>query len=165
VASYVYPDEALGAAEAQAVAALEAENAELRDRLRRALAEAENTRRRADRSIAEGRQYAVTDFARELLPVADNLQRALAAEGQDPALVEGVRATERLLGAALARFDVSKIAAQDAPFDPALHEAVMQVDDDTRPPGTVVQVLEDGYTIRDRLLRPARVVVNRRRNP
>ena len=163
MASYGYPDEAMGAAEAHAMAALQAENASLRDRLLRALAEAENTRRRADRSIEEGRQYAVADLARELLPVADSLQRALATESPDPALSEGVRATERLLQAALQRVGVSRIEAQDAPFDPAVHEAVMQVDDGTRPPGSIVQVLEDGYSIRDRLLRPAKVVVNRRR--
>jgi molecular chaperone GrpE len=152
------------------VPALVAENASLRDRLLRALADAENTRKRAERSGEDARQYAVADFARELLPVLDNLQRAIAAaEGRgdrataDAALMDGVRAVERMLTATLERFGVRRIEALGAPFDPARHEAMMEVDDPSRPPGTVVQVMEDGYMMRDRLLRPARVVVTRRR--
>jgi molecular chaperone GrpE len=148
--------------------ALAAENASLRDRLLRALADIENTRRQAERSNADARQYAISDFARELLGVADNLERAIAAAEspsttEDSALLEGVRATQRLLGNALERFGVERIPAQDAPFDPQRHEAMMEADDPSRPPGTVTRVLEDGYTIRDRLLRPSRVVVSRRR--
>jgi len=136
--------------------------------LLRALAEAENTRRRAERRAAEARQYAIADFARELLPVADNLRRAIVsaeshADTTDRALLEGVRATERLLLATFERFGIRKIAAAGARFDPALHEAIMEVDDDTHPTGTVVRVMEDGYLIHDRLLRPARVVVAKRR--
>jgi molecular chaperone GrpE len=151
--------------------ALQAENASLRDRLLRALADAENSRRRAERSGEDTRRYAVADFARELLTIADNLQRALAAAeeqatqaGGNFSLVEGVRATERMLMAMLERFGVRRIDAFGAPFDPALHEAIMEVNDPSRPPGTVVQVVEHGYTIHDRLLRPARVVVNRGRS-
>jgi molecular chaperone GrpE len=150
--------------------ALAAENASLRDRMLRALAEAENTRRRADRSAADASQYAITDFAREILAVADNLQRTLAAAERpafgsidDVALIDGVRATQRMLTQALERFGVRKIEALGRPFDPALHEAVLEVDDPSHPPGTVVRVMEDGYTIHDRLLRAARVVVSKRR--
>ena len=163
-------DEAV-AKEAVDVATLVAENASLRDRLLRALADAENTRRRAERTAEEARQFAISDFARELLAVVDNLQRTLAAASQespvtaaDPALIEGVQATERLLENALARFGIRKIEALGRPFDPTLHEAVMEVYDASQPPGTVVRVVEDGYTIHDRLLRPARVFVVKR-NP
>jgi molecular chaperone GrpE len=161
-------DEAI-AKEAVDPATLIAENGSLRDRLLRALAEAENTRRRAERMAEEARQYAITDFARELLVVADNLDRTVdAAERRetaaDAALIEGVRATERLLEHTLHRFGVRKIDARGKRFDPNLHEAVMQVDDASQPAGMVVRVVEDGYTIHDRLLRPARVVVARGRS-
>jgi molecular chaperone GrpE len=148
-----------------------AENASLRDRMLRALAEAENTRRRADRAAAEASRYATADLARELLAVADNLQRTLAAaerpafeDAADVALIEGVRATQRMLIQSLERFGVRRIEALGQPFDPALHEAVLEVDDPSYPPGTVVRVVEDGYTIHDRLLRAARVAVSKRRS-
>src|SRR5580704_6467517 len=151
--------------------ALAAENASLRDRILRALADAENTRRRAERTVQDTSKYAIADFAGELLAVADNLQRTVAAaERHSPerveiaALLEGVRATERTLMHALERFGVRKIEALGAPFDPALHEAVMEVDDGSYPPGSVARVLEDGYMIHDRLLRAARVAVAKRRS-
>ena len=151
------------------VAALQAENASLRDRMLRALAEAENTRRRAERAAKDARQDAIADFARELLPVVDNLQRSIAAAerpatAEEAALVEGVRAVERILMRALEQFGIRRMEARGAPFDPTLHEAIMEVDDASLP-GTVVRVVEDGYTINDRPLRPARVAVARRRSP
>jgi molecular chaperone GrpE len=160
-------DEAV-AQEAVDVATLIAENASLRDRLLRALADAENIRRRAERTGEETRQYAISDFARELLMVADNLERTIAAAAERPetvkddALIEGVRATARLLEQTLSHFGVRKIEALGKRFDPSLHEAVMEADDPSQPPGTVVRVVENGYTIHDRLLRPARVVVANR---
>ena len=97
------------------------------------MADAENTRRRAERSLDEMRQYATANFAREMLGVADNLRRAIDAVEPNPvedaALLEGVRSTERMLTHALELFGVRKIEALGAPFDPALHEAVMEVDD------------------------------------
>jgi molecular chaperone GrpE len=153
------------------VAALEAENASLRDRMLRALADAENTRRRAERTAEGVRQYAISDFARELLAIADNLQRSIAAaesrapeRNQDDALVEGVRATLRMLEHTLQRFGVRKMRPLGTPFDPALHEAMMEVDDRSQPPGTVARVDEDGYMIHDRLLRPARVAVTKQQS-
>ena len=123
--------------------ALAAENASLRDRMLRALADAENARRRAERTVQDMSKYAIADFARELLAVADNLQRTIAAAGrhspervEDAALLEGVRATERALMHAL---------ALGAPFDPAVHEAVREGDDGSYPPGSIARVLEDGY--------------------
>jgi molecular chaperone GrpE len=162
-------DEAV-AAEAANVGTLLKENASLRDRLLRALADAENTRRQASRTAGDARRFAIADFARELLIVVDNLQRTIdAADGQAPltkenaALVEGVRATLRVLLQTLERFGVRGISALGKRFDPNLHEAVMAVDDPAQPPGTVAQVVEQGYTIHGRLLRPARVVVSNRR--
>ena len=153
-------------------AALLEEKASLQDRLLRALAEAENTRRQAARTAEEARRFAIADFARELLIVIDNLQRTIdAADGQGPSarenatLIEGVQATLRVLLQTLERFGVRRIEALGQRFDPNLHEAVMEVDDPTQPPGTVTQVVEDGYTIHGRLLRPARVVVSKRRVP
>jgi molecular chaperone GrpE len=150
-------------------AALQAENASLRDRVLRALADAENTRRRAERTGQEARQYAISGFARELLPVADNLQRTIAAAQhrapgkEQAALLEGVRATERMLMHGFERFGIRKIRALGKPFDPTLDEAIMELEDTSHPPGTVVRVAEDGYTIHGRLLRPARVVVAKHR--
>ncbi len=135
------------------------------DRLLRALADADNARKRAERMAVEARQYAIGDFARELLVVADNLERALAnaersnAAG-DTALIEGVRATYRLLRSTIERFGVKKIESLNMFFDPKLHEAVMVVEDDRKEPGIVVDVAEEGYMMHDRLLRPARVFVN-----
>ena len=147
-------------------ASLVEENAGLRDQLLRALAEAENARRRAERAVDDVRQYGISDFARELLVVADNLQRTIAAienhasaTAIDTALIEGVRATERVLTKALERFGVRRIPAVGERFDPTRHEAVMEVEDASRPAGTVTRALEDGYTIHNRLLRPARVAV------
>ena len=152
------------ATEAVDPATLLAENESLRDRLLRALADAENTRRRAEQTAREARQYAIADFAREMLIIADNLKRTVDAtehgdSAEDAALIEGVRATECLLEHTLSRFGIHKIEALGERFDPNLHEAVMQVDDPSQPAGTVVRVLEDGYMIHDRLLRPARVFV------
>jgi molecular chaperone GrpE len=135
------------------------------DRLLRALADADNARKRAERMATEARQYAIGDFARELLVVADNLERALAMAERsnspaDTALMDGVRATYRLLRATIERFGVKKIESLNMFFDPKLHEAVMVVEDDRKEPGIIVDVAEDGYMLHDRLLRPARVFVN-----
>ncbi|MHC2108942.1 nucleotide exchange factor GrpE [Methylobacterium sp. CM6246] len=149
-----------------ATRALQAENAALQDRVLRALAEADNTRRRATRDVADERLFAVTGLARALLPVLDNLRRAIVAseqpESQGASLIDGVRATERLLIGALAGVGVQRVDARSALFDPSRHEAMMEVDDPAAAPGTVHDVMEDGYVLHDRLLRPARVTVTRR---
>jgi molecular chaperone GrpE len=154
------------ATEAPDVAALREENASLQDRLLRALADAENVRRRGDRAAQDARNFAVADLSRELLTVVDNLRRAIAA-AEDPSvdsagsgpLLEGIKAIERSLMTTLERFGVRQIEARGTAFDPLLHEAIMEVDDPERAPGAVVDVMEDGYTIHDRLLRPAKVSV------
>jgi molecular chaperone GrpE len=155
-------------ADSQEAAAVEAanENASLRDRLLRALAEVENTRRRAERSVADAREYGISDFAAELLSVVDSLQRAVASVEDrtdqtpaDAAHLDGVRAIQRQLLTTLGRFGVRRVEALGGSFDPNLHEAMAEVDNDSSPSGSVVNVLEDGYMIHDRLLRPARVNV------
>jgi molecular chaperone GrpE len=149
------------------LAAIQAENASLQDRLLRALAETENVRRRGERGIEEARKFAVQGLAGALLPVADNLGRAVAAamgaQGTGPAghasLLEGVGATERMLTGALERFGIRRVPAIGMRFDPKAHEAMREIEDATHPAGTVIDVMEDGFTIHDRLLRPARVSV------
>jgi molecular chaperone GrpE len=144
---------------------LSTEIASLRERLVRALAETENTRRQGERRVQDAQQYAITNFARELLQVVDNLRRAIAAGTADAepkkayGLLEGVAATDRILTQILNRFGVEEINALNEPFDPTKHEAVMETDETEHPPGRVAQVLENGYMLHDRLLRPARVVV------
>jgi molecular chaperone GrpE len=150
---------------------LASENASLRERLMRALAETENTRRQGERRAQDAQQYAITNFARELLPVVDNLRRALeagatdAGPGKRDRLIEGVAATERILAQILNRFGVAELNSLNEPFDPMKHEAVMETAETDHPPGSVVEVLENGYRLHDRLLRPARVVVARSQQP
>lgn len=146
---------------------LKAEVAALKDRSLRAMAEAENTRKRTERELDELRQYAVTKIARDLLNVSDNLARARAAcstevHAADEALkavAEGVEATARELQAVLANYGVKPIEAEGARFDPHLHQAIAQVPAGGQEVGTVVNVVQGGYTIGVRLLRPAMVTV------
>ncbi len=139
--------------------------AEMKDQLLRALAEAENTRRRAQKEREDTAKYAVSDFAKEMLNVADNFQRAMAAMPEnvsDPVvknLVTGIQATERQLQSVLERFGIKKIDPLGQPFDPHFHRAMTEIDDPDQPPGTVVQVMQPGYVIHDRLLREALVAV------
>jgi molecular chaperone GrpE len=153
-------------------ATLQAENDTLRDRMLRALADAENTRRQADRAQRDARQFAIANFARDLLPVIDNLQRTIAAaeerargSGDDVALIEGVQAIERLLLHTFERFGIERMEALGEPFDPSRHEAMAEEDGGSQPPGAIMRVMEEGYTLHDRLLRPARVAVASRRSP
>lgn len=157
--------------ENEEVAALKAEIAELKDRALRALAEAENTRRRAERERQDASQYAIASFARDMLQVADNFARAILAcpadvrENAAPqlkAVVEGVEATDRQLMAALERYGIKAIDTVDAKFDPNLHQAIAEVPGRGKPPGSIVDVVQIGYLIGDRLLRPAMVTVARK---
>jgi len=150
---------------------LRTELADMRDRMLRALAETENTRRRAEREKQDASQYAVTRFARDMLQIADNFARALAAAPQalrdaaDPqlkAVLDGVEATERQLLAALERHGVKPIDTADGRFDPNLHQAIAEVPGGDKPAGSIVDVVQAGYTIGDRLLRPAMVTVAKR---
>jgi molecular chaperone GrpE len=151
-----------------AVDRLEAELAETRDKLLRAAAETENVRRRAEREREDVRKFAVARFAEDMLAVADNLARALEAVGEEArkdetvrGLADGVELTRRDLAAALERHGVRAIEAEGKRFDPNLHQAVYEIESDGAEPGTVLQVLRTGYTINERLLRPAMVGVAR----
>ncbi|HET6376788.1 MAG TPA: nucleotide exchange factor GrpE [Methylocella sp.] len=162
------PPEAPGAASAQE--AQQAEIADLKDKLLRTLAEMENLRRRTEREVADAKTYGVTSFARDMLTFADNLRRILenlpasAREGAEQpwkGLVEGIEVTERDFHSRLAKYGIKKIEPLGAKFDPNLHEALFEIPSETAPAGTVVQVVEDGYAIGERVLRPAKVGVSR----
>lgn len=145
------------------------EVAALRDQLLRALAEQENIRRRGARERDETARFATANLARDVLPALDNLRRALesvAGDNADPMtqnLLSGVAATERALVSALAKHGISRISpAPGEPFDPNWHEAISVVDGSAHPPGTVAEVLQPGYRLHERLLRPAVVGVSGR---
>jgi molecular chaperone GrpE len=148
---------------------LQAQVAELKDQLLRALAETENTRRRAQRDKSDASKYAIAGFAREILSVADNFQRALdavpdEARGNDEAvdnLYLGVEMTGKELAAALEKVGITEINALGQPFDHNFHQAMFEIEDPDKPAGTVVQEMQKGYMIQDRLLRPAMVGVSK----
>lgn len=163
-------DELDGAAPAaeDATAALAAENAELKDRVLRLAAEMDNLRKRMEREIADTRAYAITKFARDMLSATDSLSRALqmlpaearaAADGPLKALIEGIELTEREMQRLLGTHGVTPIEAEGQKFDPHRHQAMFEVPDPSRPEGTVVQVVQTGYAIGERVLRPAMVGV------
>jgi molecular chaperone GrpE len=154
-------------AEQQRIAELEAQVGEQRDQALRALAEAENVRKRLQREMEDSVKFASTKFAREMLSVADNLGRALQAapaerDQLDPAmkgLLEGIEATERELLAIFERNGIKKIEPVGEMFNPEYHQAVMEVPTNEHPPGTVAMVMMPGYLLKERLLRPAMVGV------
>ena len=146
------------AEQAARIAELEAEAQTLRDERLRALAEVENMRRRAERERSEASRYGATGLARDLLGVADNLRRALASGGGE-GLLEGVEMVERELGAAFARHNIARIEAEGERFDHNRHQAMFEVETADAEAGTVVQVVQEGYLLHDRLLRPAMVGV------
>lgn len=149
------------------LAAAEAEIGSLRDQLLRALAETENVRRRAAREREDASKFAVTAFARDMLSVADNLRRALEAVAPEAldrdealkALVTGVEMTERQLFAAFEKHGIRRIDALGQKFDSNLHQAMFEVPGSGQPAGTVVEQMQAGYLLNDRLLRPAMVGV------
>ncbi|WP_457089442.1 nucleotide exchange factor GrpE [Microvirga sp. P5_D2] len=156
------------AAQADPVAVLEAEKADLKDKLLRLMADMENLRRRTEREVADARTYAVANFARDMLNVADNVRRAIesvpkedlsTAEGAFKGLIEGIDLTERDLLKNLERHGVKKLDPEGQKFDPNVHQAMFEVPNPDVPNGTVVQVVQSGYVIGDRVLRPALVGV------
>ncbi len=146
-----------------------AEAADYKDKALRAVAELENYRRRADKERDDVSKYAISNFAREMLPVADNLRRALdaqpavAGDAGAPlkAFIAGVELTERELLAAFERFGLKKIDPLGEPFDHNFHQAMFEIEDASKPSGLVVQVMQSGYLLKDRLLRPAMVAVSK----
>ena len=152
------------------VEALQAEVASLKDRVLRTMAEMENLRRRTEREVADAKSYGVTSFAREMVSAVDNLQRAVASVPADAkteasqaiqSFIQGIELTERDLLSRMARFKVQPIETVGSRFDPNRHEALFELPDESVPSGTVVQQVETGYVIGDRVLRPAKVGVSR----
>jgi molecular chaperone GrpE len=148
------------------IAELEAELAEQRDRLLRALAETENVRRRAQREREDASKYAVAGFAKDLLSTADNLRRALdslpeseARDDRTRSLLAGVAATERELLGIFERYGIKRIDPKGERFDHNFHQAIFEAERPDQPTGTIIEVLQPGYALHDRLLRPAMVGV------
>ena len=149
------------------LAKLQAENAELKDRLMRALAEVENVRRRADKERQDQSKFGVSPLAKELMPVVDNLGRALehvpdALKSEDDQVknfLMGIEMTEKQLIDAFDRCQIKKIDPMGEKFDYKLHQAMSEATGTEHAPGTIVQVLQSGYVLHDRLLRPAMVIV------
>ena len=151
-----------------------AEIADMKDKLLRTLAEMENLRRRTEREMADTRTYAVASFARDMLTVGDNLRRAIDAvpkeqrDGRDPALnalIEGVEVTERGMEQAMTKFGVRRVDTAGVKFDPQIHQAMFEVESPDAAPGTVVQEVQAGYVIGERVLRPALVGIAKRPKP
>ncbi len=147
-----------------------AENAALKDKILRTLAEMENLRRRTEREVADAKLYGVTSFARDMLTFADNLKRAIGSVGAEAraeasaplkALIDGIELTERDFQSRLARQGVKKLDPKGQKFDPNMHEALFEIPDPSVPSGTVKEVVEEGYAIGERCLRPAKVGVAR----
>jgi molecular chaperone GrpE len=162
------PSDAESAKIAELVETLARESAEHKDKLLRTLAEMENLRRRTEREVADSRTYAIASFARDILAVADNMERALKALDDElranadagvKALLDGVELTERELLKVLEKHGVKKFEPAGEKFDPNLHQAMYEVADPTRPAGTVAQVVQAGYLIGERVLRPALVAI------
>lgn len=154
----------------QAIDALRAENAELKDRVLRTLAEMDNLRKRAEREKAEATLYAASNFAQDLLSVADNFSRALSALSPEQRakadelcsnLIAGVEVTERVLTNVFERHGIKRMEPLGQKFDPHMHQAMFEVPTGEQPPGTIVQVMQDGYVIGSRCLRPALVGVSK----
>jgi len=138
----------------------------MKEQVLRAMAESENTRRRMKKEMEDTQKYSISKFAKEMLTVSDNFRRALDAVPKDKQqdetlknLIDGVDATERQLLSVFEKFGITKIDSLEKPFDPNLHQVVMEQEDPTKPAGMIIQVLQEGYMIHDRLLREAMVVV------
>jgi molecular chaperone GrpE len=145
------------------LAAAQAEAGRLKDEFLRAKAETENIRRRAAEDVSKAHKYALESFATSLLPVRDSLEAALAVEAPTPeSLRDGVTITGRQLAAAFEKASIAEIAPAGQRFDPHLHQAISQLESD-EPAGTVVAVLQKGYRLHDRVIRPALVVVAKER--
>ena len=145
---------------------LYAENGALKDKVLRTMAEMENLRRRTEKEVADARTYGAANFARDMLTFADNLGRAIEnapkdADGPMKAMIEGLGVIAADFQSRLVRHGVKKLEPQGQKFDPNHHEALFEIPDESVPNGTVLQVMEAGYTIGDRVLRPAKVGVSR----
>lgn len=145
------------------IAVLEQQNEELEDRLVRTQAEVENVRKRSRREMEEARKYQNLDLVRSLIPAIDNLGRAVTAAEQNANaenLVTGVKMVASQFNEILGQFAVQKIESLGQPFDPNLHEALQQLPSEDHPPSTVIQEVEAGYTLHERVVRPSKVIVS-----
>jgi len=145
---------------------LKAENAKLKDAFLRTYAEAENVKKRCQQEIEKNSKFAIADFAKELLGVADNLQRAIDSVGEEnkeqcAALLKGVEMTQAELTKVFAKFGVKKVESLGRVFDPNYERVVQEVEDKTKPAGTVIAELQSAYTINERILREAMVIVSK----
>ncbi len=161
-------EEPVAAAEPDPLDLLKAENTDLRDKFLRLAAEMDNLRRRTERDVKDAKSYSLAGFARDMLAVSDNLRRALEAipehlktsgEAGLNGLIEGVEMTERSMLSTLERHGVKKIDAEGQKFDPNFHQAMFEIPNTAVPNNTVLQVIQAGFTIGDRVLRPAMVGV------
>ena len=148
------------------VEALKAQAADAKDKMMRALADSENTRRRSERMIEDSRKYAVSGFAKDMLDVADNLKRAMDAVSDDlkahpemEGFLIGIEGTEKGLLKAFEKNGITKIEPTDGIFDPNIHEVMFEAENTGQPAGTIIQLIDAGYMLNGRLLRPARVGV------
>ncbi|MDZ7782789.1 MAG: nucleotide exchange factor GrpE [Halioglobus sp.] len=159
------PEESGGETPEQQVERLQKEAAEARDAALRAQADAQNVARRAEQDVEKARKFALERFTAELLPVVDNLERALqAASGEDAAvqpIAEGVELTLKSFLDALGKFNIEVVDPEGEPFDPNLHQAMSVVENDEVEPNTVISVVQRGYTLNGRLVRPAMVMVSK----
>lgn len=163
-----HEDAPAGEEEVSPLAVLADENADLKDRLLRTVAEMENLRKRTEREVNDARSYAIANFARDMLSATDNLSRALLAlpdesranaDAAVKSLIDGIEMTDREMQRLLQKNGVKPIIAEGERFDPHKHQAVFEVPDSGAPEGTVVQVMQPGFAIGERILRPAMVGV------
>ena len=147
------------------IEALEAKVQENWDHYVRSKAEMDNMRRRGERDLENAHKYALERFALELLPVKDSLEMGLAAAQEEAAdvakLLEGTEMTLRMLDSAMEKFHIKAIEPLDEPFDPELHQAMAMIESPDKAPNTVINVMQKGYTLNERLVRPAMVVVSK----
>ena len=148
------------------LSSLKEENQKLKDSFLRAYAEAENTKKRCQQEIEKNSKYAISSFAKELLGVADNLQRALSSVDDETktkceAFIKGVELTQNELSKVLCKFGIKKLDSLNKVFDPNFERVVQEVEDKEKPAGTIIAELQSGYTLNDRILREAMVVVTK----
>ena len=148
------------------IEALKAENAKLKDSFLRAYAEAENIKKRCQQEIEKNSKFAISSFAKELLTVADNLQRAIVSVDEEhkeqyQGLLEGIIITQKELTHVFDKFGIKKIECMGTIFDPNFERVVQEVEDPTKPAGTIINELQTGYTLNDRILREAMVIVTK----
>ena len=146
--------------------ALKEENAKLKESFLRAHAETENVKKRCQSEIEKNNRYAISSFAKELLTIADNLDRAIASvpekEQKNNSLLQGIELTQTELFKVFARFNISKMKTVDQIFDPNFHQVIQEVEDKKKKPGTIISEVQAGYMISDRILREAMVVVSKK---